>query len=337
MNYQRQKLFILSLVFVFCFLSACDEKSDPVSADYQSFDTPFGTATQVDDYPLYTMTYTADYKFEEYLENGAIPFSSNNHTNAGNYCCTCFSALGENNRLLGRNYDWPESSTYFTVFTNPGSGYSSLSTVDVSFFDYNHSESPDFSGNHNTIRELPYYPFDGMNEMGVAIGMNAVPRARSPHDPAKVTIGELQLIRLVLDYASSTNEAITLVQQYNIRMEDPPIHYLIADSSGHSVILEFVDGEMEIMENTAPWQVTTNFVITGMNSPLEAPCWRFRTAYEMLSTNQGNLSESAAISLLQNVSVTTTRWSVVFDMKSGQISIAMGRKYQNLHTVSVYE
>ena len=45
------------------------------------------------------------------------------------------------------------------------------------------------------------YIADGMNEKGVAVGMNAVPNAQSPYDPSKVTIGELHLILLVLDYA----------------------------------------------------------------------------------------------------------------------------------------
>jgi hypothetical protein len=91
------------------------------------------------------------------------------------------------------------------------------------------------------------------------------------------------------------------------------------------------------MENAAPWQVTTNFVITGLGNPLEAPCWRFRTAYETLSLNEGEMSESAAIDLLQNVSVASTRWSTVFDMKSGQMKIAMGRNYQNPHVFTIYE
>jgi predicted choloylglycine hydrolase len=258
----------LSIIVFFGFLLyACDKKSDPISSVNQTYQTSFGTVTQIDDYPLFMLNYSSDYKFDDYLHTGNIPFYTSNNSNSKNYCCTCFSAFGEDNRLLGRNYDWSVASSYFLVFTDPPNGYSSVSTVDMYFFDYDHDQSPDFEGNLNTIRTLPYYPFDGMNEKGVAVGMNALSHAQSPYDPSKVTIGELQLIRLVLDYASSTREAITLIQQYNIRMEDPPIHYQIADSSGHSVIIEFVNGRMEIMDNTSPWQVTTNFIIHRFGQP----------------------------------------------------------------------
>lgn len=331
----RHLFFLVSLVFIYFFLSSCDEEWDPISSVNQTYETSYGIVNQINDYPLFAMNYSSDYKFDEYLQTGIIPIYASSKSKSKNFSCTCFSAFGENNRLLGRNYDWSEHSTYFILFTNPPNGYSSVSTVDLSFFDYDHEKSPAFSDNQNTIRRLPYCAFDGMNEKGVAVGMNAVPYAQSPYDASKVTIGELQLIRLVLDYASSTQEAITLIKQYNIRMEDPPVHYLIADSSGQSVIIEFVNGRIEIIDNSNPWQVTTNFVITGLSDPQNAPCWRYRTAYKTLSNDSGILSESDVTSLLQEVSVSITRWSTIFNFKSGQLQIAMGRDYENLHHFTI--
>jgi choloylglycine hydrolase len=329
--YSKYRFIIISIIVFFFPFCYCDKKHEPISPVNQTYETPYGVVTQIDDYPLFTLNYTSDYKFDEYLQTGQIPLYTLNKSKGKNFSCTCFSAFGGEYRLFGRNYDWSESSTYFILFTNPPNGYSSVSTVDLSFFNYNHDEPPSFSDNQSTLRILPYYPFDGMNEMGVAIGMNALDEAQSPNDPSKVTIGELQLIRLVLDYSSSTQEAISLIQQYNIRMEDPPIHYLIADSSGHSAIIEFVNGEMKMINNSNPWQVTTNFVITGLTNPQNAPCWRYRYAYEKLSSNNGILSESEAVNLLQEVSLSITRWSTVFNLKSGQLQIAMGRDYENLH------
>lgn len=329
--YSTHRYVIISIIVFFLPFCYCDKEHEPISPVNQTYETPYGIVTQIDDYPLFTLNYTSDYKFDEYLQTGNIPLYTSNKSNSKNFSCTCFSAFGGEYQLFGRNYDWSESSTYYILFTNPPNGYSSVSTVDLSFFNYNHDESPSFSDNQSTLRILPYHPFDGMNEMGVAIGMNALDEAQSPNDPSKVTIGELQLIRLVLDYASSTQEAISLIQQYNIRMEDPPIHYLIADSSGHSVIIEFVNGEMKIINNSNPWQVTTNFVVTGLKNPQNAPCWRYRYAYEKLSNSNGILSESEAINLLQEVSLSITRWSTVFNLKSGQLQIAMGRDYENLH------
>ena len=332
---RRHILLIHVLVFTFLVFSSCNEETDPVASGQQTYETLYGSATKIDNYPLFALDYSVDYKFDEYLQTGIIPGYVPGKTGSKDFSCTCFSAFGEESRILGRNYDWNTPSSYFILFTNPPNGYSSVSTVDLSFFDYNHDESPASADNQNTIRILPYFPFEGMNENGVAVGMNAVPYVQSPYDGSKITIGELQLIRLVLDYASSTQHAISLIQQYNIRMEEPPIHYLIADKAGHSAIVEFVNGNMEIMHNSEPWQVTTNFVITGLNNPHTAPCWRYTTAYETLYDKNGMLSMSEAKDLLQDVSVSSTRWSSIYDIKEGKLQIAMGCNFRNLHSFEV--
>ena len=330
-----RSLFLLSL-FSLVLFSACTGNKGPVSADKPTWQTAYGTVTQIADYPLFSFTYSGDYQFDSYLETGNIPVYAITNQKNKNFTCTCFTAFGAEGRLLGRNYDWPEQSTYYLVFTNPPQGYAAVSTVDMYFFNYHHDQTPDYEGNQDILRTIPFYPFDGMNEKGVAVGMNALPAGRGPYDSEKVTIGELQLIRLVLDYAASTREAVTLIQQYNIRMEDPPIHYLIADSMGHSVIIEFSDGNMYVMENQDPWQVTTNFVISDYSDPLEAPCWRYRDACQTLETANGSLSQSEAYGLLQNVSVPSTRWTTLFNLKTGQLQISMGRSWDNLHFFNLY-
>jgi choloylglycine hydrolase len=140
---------------------------------------------------------------------------------------------------------------------------------------------------------------------------------------------------LVLDYAASTEEAISLIQNYNVRMEQPPIHYLIADSSGHSAVIEYVNGNMIIMRNNDPWQVTTNFIITGMVTYHDASCWRYKTAYQILESKSGVLSEAGALNLLEEVSLNITRWSTVYDLKKGELQLALGADYDVLHHFSV--
>jgi len=322
------------IIFIFIliiFNIQCENNNNPVSSSSKIYDTPYGKVSREDDYPLYNLDYTADYNFDEYLQTGSIPDYTLNKSKKIDFCCSCFSAIGEDSRLLGRNYDWSVSSVYYVLHTHPDDAYASISTVDLSFFNYDQSESPDHQNNLQILRTLPYFPFDGINEKGVSIGMNAVPAADSPHDPSKITIGELQLIRLVLDYASSVEQSISLIQQYNVLMEIPPIHYLIADSSGQSVIIEFVNDKMEIFHNSHPYQVTTNFVITGTEVPQHSPCWRYNIAWEYLEQKMGTLSENDAFDLLHSVSVSSTRWSVVLNMKMNYVRIAMGRDFENIH------
>jgi penicillin V acylase-like amidase (Ntn superfamily) len=77
---------------------------------------------------------------------------------------------------------------------------------------------------------------------GLAVGMMAVDEADSGADPAKATLGELEVIRLLLDRAANVGEALDLLESVNIDFSGgPPLHYFIADASGKSAVVEFVD------------------------------------------------------------------------------------------------
>jgi predicted choloylglycine hydrolase len=168
-----------------------------------------------------------------------------------------------------------------------------------------------------------------MNEAGLAVGMMAIPYARSSQNPEKVTISSLQAIRLMLDYAKDVDEAISLLQDYNIEFGGgPPLHYLIADAARNSAIIEFVAGEMIVLRPDEPWQVSTNFVISQEQPEgADSSCWRYNQAYETLAEAKGKISSTDAMTLLENVSQDSTMWSVVYGMTTGDIQIAAGRKY----------
>jgi hypothetical protein len=48
------------------------------------------------------------------------------------------------------------------------------------------------------------------------------------------------------------------------------------------------------------------------------------------------LTEIDAVNLLQNVTVSSTRWSTVFNLNTKQILIAMGGNFENLHHFSIH-
>jgi len=158
----------------------------------------------------------------------------------------------------------------------------------------------------------------------------AIDHAEPPFDPAKKTIGEIEALRLVLDYAKNTDHAIDLIKKYNVRMEIPPIHYLIADSSGHSAVIEFVNNKMIVMRNSEPWQVSTNFIIHGSGAPLNVSCWRYNRAYNTLKENKGKLTIQEAMNLLQSVSHSSTIWSLVYQMNTAKLNTVVGRNFANI-------
>ena len=269
---------------------------------------------QVDDYPLYIARYVGEYRFNEYLETGKRP-------RLDSFGCTCF-AVGS---IVGRNFDFPANPALL-LFTDPSDGYKSVSMVDLGYFGYSMDNLPvDTRG----LEETPYMPFDGMNEKGLVVTMAAVPVAESPSDSER-SVGEIAAIRLLLDYAASVDEAIELMSSYNVVMVVPPIHYLVADASGESAVIEFVRGEMQTYRSTE-YSIITNFILTGVDLPDNSPCNRYDLVYRGLQDNY-SMPEDVAWELLEKTAQPSTIWSCVYDIESLMVHVVMGRSYGSVYS-----
>jgi hypothetical protein len=294
---------------------------------------------RVDNHPLYVMRYAGDYGFDEYLKTGEYPrWESRLREEAEEeaWGCTVFAALGEGGeQLVGRNFDWYAEHPALLLFTDPPDGYASVSMVDLWYLDYTGDTIGLFE--RQALARAPYLPFDGMNEMGVGVGIMAVPGANGLRDPALRTLEDLEVVRLVLDYAANVEEAIELLQGYNVHFEGGvPLHYLIADAGGHSAVIEYVAGEMRVLRNEQPWQVSTNFIISAEQPEgATSSCRRYNSAYHRLEDNQGLLTGAQALDLLAETSQAgdyPTIWSAVYNLTSGEISLVMDRNYEQVYT-----
>ncbi len=186
---------------------------------------------------------------------------------ARGWSCSLFAALGDpSSRLYGRNFDW-EDSPAMLLFTDPPNGYASVSMVDIAYLLSDVSDVACLQARPlPTASELlraPHLPFDGMNEQGLAVGMAAVPAGAAPLDPALPTVDDLELMRWMLDRASTVDEAVGVLRRANVAWGNgPPIHYLIADATGQAALVEYVQGEMVVLPNEEPWHLATNFFVS---------------------------------------------------------------------------
>ena len=145
-------------------------------------------------------------------------------------------------------------------------------------------------------------------------------------------IGSLRVIREMLDHAGTVDEAAAILQSYNIDMEGgPDIHYLIADPSGRSILIEFYGGETVLIRNETPWQMATNFLRASVSEPADAGCWRYDMIGQRLAEAQGRLVAQDALLLLSDVSVPGTQWSVAYQMSTLSVSVVMDRQYGTPH------
>jgi hypothetical protein len=289
---------------------------------------------KIDDYPLYVMEYSGGYGFADYLRKGIYGTPAAAEPNPGTeetgWKCTSLVSYGKQNAVLGHNFDWYNRESLL-LFTNPPDGYASVSMVDM-FYCFNRRQPTlDTPEDRENLLKAPYYSFDGMNEKGVAIALMSVPHAQPPNNPAKITIGDLSVIRLVLDHAASVPEALELIGKYNVHFYQVPLHYLVADRGGRSAIVEYNRGQMKIFPGDGRSQVGTNFVLAEAGRELNGHCWRYDRASHLLRKTGGNLSLKQGMKILKKVSQPHTMWSIVFDLNTGQVIVTVGRKYRTLH------
>ena len=347
----RYKLFAICFWFVI-FSVACYPEGSPTSTipfpEPSDEDEKLGLTSaeastllsleKVDDHPLYTMHYYAEYE--------TIPLAGTTDLIPKRepadlslvqlpWACSLFAALADpENRLYGRNFDW-EFSPAVLLFTHPADGYASVSMVDIAYLGFSSTSLANLQETELKDRlallNAPAIPFDGMNEAGLAIGMAAVPSGNIKPDPTKPTVGSLGIIRVILDQAATVKDAIPLFESYNIDFEGgPPIHYLIADASGEAALIEFYQGDMHVLKNQNPWYQATNFLASSVFSP-DGQCWRYDKISQTLADVSGNLSVLDAIDLLSDVSQGMTQWSLVYGMSTGQIQIVMAQNYKDIH------
>ncbi len=299
---------------------------------------------KIDDNGMYQMTYYGDYGFDDFLEIGAtndkdieeyvtkrllkgIPIKFN-VTDSG---CTAFVTRNENNDVIfARNFDFDYAPS-LQLYTNPKNGYASVSTVNLSFAGYEKDKLPTKGVSFNNFLTLasPYLPFDGMNEKGLTVALLAVPEVQIKNDSSKITLNTTTTIRLILDKASNVDEAIELLRKYNIYFSgDVYCHYLIADSTGKSVIIEYYDNEIQVIETDKQYQVASNFVAYNNLNIGEGYTEfdRYDKVMNKIKDNNNSLNMDTTINLLNDVGIYDNgidklQWSVVYNItnKTGKI------------------
>lgn len=289
---------------------------------------------KVSDYPIYTMTYYGDYGFDEFIKTGHLPGSQ---IPLSREACSCFGALnkkGNGGIIYGRNLDLTNLYPVLLLYTNPPQGYASVSlhiAIDIELYLDNPTEE-----HTQWVLEYPFWPFDGMNEYGVAISGLNVP-GEVVFDPNKVILSRYEMRRLVLDYARNVDEAIALISKYNCNTSDT-VHFLLSDAHGNSAVIEYYDGKVNAHRNAKSWQVATNFMIRGrpQDSILE-DCQRYATVYSSLQSHDGNVSPWTGKNILGLVSryqlpagddvFVYTVWSAIYDLIKGGIDVYPGTQW----------
>ncbi|HEY0700666.1 MAG TPA: C45 family peptidase [Micromonospora sp.] len=290
---------------------------------------------RLDDHPLYQMTYAGP--APRLAPPGAPSAAAAMPAGRRAYACTVFLAGGDPARpVVGRNFDWDHNPALLLV-ARPTDAYHSISLVDLSYLDLDPDKLADLSDDkrRQSLIRATALPFDGMNEHGLAIGMAQVDGVTEQR-PGRPTVGSLAVIRLALDTTRTVDEAVRLFESYTVDFTGgPSLHYLIADATGESAVVEFVAGRMRVLRDDRPWQLMTNFPLADADEATRQGDWRYRTGSARLDAAGGRLDPATTMDLLRDLRQGHTQWSVAYDLRAGTAAVATGQQYDRVHHTSL--
>ena len=259
--------------------------------------------------------------------------------------CTSFQAAKADGLgfWYGRNYDYFKNPTMVTI-SHPKKGYASIAVSDMSHFGYSLEKLPESLMGKVSCLAAIYAPVDGVNEKGLCTSIMALPKQASQQDTPKPDVGTSVIMRLWLDRCATVQEALDLASTVDIRHDatvGSGYHYMIADSAGNCVVLEFdkEDGWKSMVVSKEPTQnymLVTNHLLSpkyrtdepdeAVGNPHSRSWWRYEVATDYLEGHRGILTLDQAQECLAMVhwkdllwdtgTVEDTQFSNVYDQRN---------------------
>ncbi|MCL1975505.1 MAG: linear amide C-N hydrolase [Firmicutes bacterium] len=296
------------------------------------------TVTQVDNTSLFSMEYKGDYGLDDFLQVGAstdgelVTFMSQHLLKGFPLkfdlpdlgCSTFLAKTPQNEYIFGRNFDNYDTPVLILT-TKPKNAYASVSVVNLAFIGYNMDFLPLGLASRLLTLAAPYAPLDGVNEKGLAIGVLQIDIAPTRQNTGKTTITTTSAIRMLLDKAATVAEALDLLQQFDMcSSANGCYHFQIADSTGHSVIVEYIQDEFIVLEENC----ATNFLLApGEWYNVGGGQNRYEILADTLKETNGIMSKDEGMDLLNAVHQNSTQWSVLYDLTKIKAELCLHKNY----------
>lgn len=314
-------------------------------------------------YNLYEMDIKYDYGFDDMIERDiqsdqeffdaliaeTLPLLPVHYT-LPQFGCSAFGVIDtEGDVLTGRNFDFADSSALL-IHTSPKDGYESIGMAALTMLSANDADAG--LKQKMSCLAAPYMCMDGMNEKGVTISVLMLDSDAVHHQTEKPSITTTMAIRLVLDKAATTEEAIELLKQYDMYSSiGRDYHFYINDASGDGRVVEYDCMDEERQMVVTPVRTVTNFFEIYKDKALPNQKngiyghgrERYDIIESILSDYEGNITPEVAWNALQSASqppkegelTSNTQWSVVYNNTDLTAEIAIRRDWNQVFYFSI--
>ena len=312
-----------------------------------------------DGYNLYRMDVKYDYSLDDVIDYGITDNQTLNdailkevlpllpvNIKAPDFGCTAFTLTDIDGDVhMGRNYDFRNDTSAMLVYCTPKDGYQSLAFAALDNVSANDPEE----SIKKKLASLtaPFICLDGMNEKGLSIAVLTLDSQPVHQDTGKPVIATTLAIRLVLDKAATTQEAVDLLNQYDMfASSGRDYHFYITDATGDGRVVEY-DCESETRELVAtPINAITNFY--GLYKEQVLPNQkngiyghgreRYDAVLNILEQQKGNYSDDTVWAALKAASqepnpesiTSNTQWSIAYNNTDLTADIVLRRHWADV-------
>ena len=165
-------------------------------------------------------------------------------------CSTLTVKTPEDGVMMARNFDYPYG-TALIMHTIPDEGYESITTFSTDFFGFGENYKPEgFKNQYMALAGL-FMALDGLNEKGLAIAvLDAGDKVVTRQNTSKPDLTTTTAVQYLLKNAANIDEALALLKASDMN-SDPgsAYHFSMADATGRSVAVEYVDNKMVVTES----------------------------------------------------------------------------------------
>lgn len=270
---------------------------------------------------------------------------------APDFGCSAFTINNGEDGLMGRNYDFKFDTSAMIVHCTPKNGYESIGICALDNLSVTNPLDP--KGRLASLA-APFTVLDGLNEMGVSIAVLTLDSKPTRRHTGKPALSTPLAIRLVLDRAATTQEAVDLLSHYDMYATNGrDYHFYITDATGDGRVVEYDCDSPERTPVVTPSRQVTNFFV--MHQEKVAPNQknghyghgreRFDAIEEVLDDAPANeAAHETAWRALRAASqepnpediTSNTQWSIVFDNKNLTADIALRRRWDDVHHADIH-
>ena len=314
-----------------------------------------------DGYDLYRMNIKYNYSIEKVINYGikndqdvvqailkeALPLLPVK-MKAPQFGCSAFTLTNTDGDVqMGRNYDFKNDTSAMLVYCTPRNGYKSVAFAAMDNVSDN-APTASLKGRFASLA-APFICLDGMNEKGVSIAILTLDSKPVRQNTGKPTIFTSLVVRLVLDRAATTQEAVNLLKSYDMFASGGrDYHFYITDASGDGRVVEY-DCDSKTRELVAtPIRAITNFYGLYLDKVLPNQKngiyghgrERYDAITEILENQKGKYTNDTVWEALKAASqepnpadiTSNTQWSVAYNNTALTAEIVIRRNWKDVTT-----